>query len=143
MATWGKSTGCTLRLTQIYHGTSRTIVGDSWFASVNTALAMKKHGLYFVGNVKNGHFGFPLKFLKESCVQRGDQKFLYKDWPLMPSRNAMSAPEGTGTVRVWAGGHCDKKPTNLVATRGKSTPGEPAVRTFRGWSNGELITHTY
>ena len=41
----GKSTGCTLRLTEPYHGTGRTVVADSWFGSVNTAVVLLKHGL--------------------------------------------------------------------------------------------------
>ena len=56
---WGKSTGCTLRLTEPHHGIGRTVVADSWFESVNTAVALSKYGLVYMGNVKNGHFGYP------------------------------------------------------------------------------------
>ena len=85
---WGKSTGTTLRLTQPFAGTGRTIIGDSWFASVNTAVALYKMGLYFVGNVKTGHFGFPLRWLKDCCTQRGDTQFARKQWPLVMTRHA-------------------------------------------------------
>lgn len=110
---------------------------------MNTALALKLHGLYCVANVKRGHYAYPSKFLKERCTERGDTCFLKKTWPLVPAREADGAPEGTATVVVYAGGHCDKKPTNLVATRGKSTPGAPAHRFFRKWVDGDIVTSRY
>ena len=85
---WGKSTGCTLRLTEPYHGTGRTVVADSWFGSVNTAVALLKHGLYFIGNVKNGHFGYPKDWVKSQCTERGDTVFVKKDWPLVNTQKA-------------------------------------------------------
>jgi len=56
-------TSLTLRLTKNWHGTQRTVVGDSRFASVNTAVALKKHGLYFIGNVKVAKTLYPHKYL--------------------------------------------------------------------------------
>jgi hypothetical protein len=57
---WGKATACTLRLAEPYFGSWRTVVGDSWFGSVSTAVALKKYKLQFVGNVKIGYSGYPL-----------------------------------------------------------------------------------
>ena len=57
---WGKSTGCTLRLTKPWHGKSRIIIGDSWFGSYRCAVALLKHGCFTVANVKH----FPKAKLK-------------------------------------------------------------------------------
>ena len=89
--------------------------------------------LYFVGNVKTGRWGFPLDHMKQTCATRGDTCFLKREWPVMPARQAESAPEGARKVMVYAASHCDKKPTNLVATRGTSLAGIPATRYFRKW----------
>lgn len=105
---WGKSTATTLRITEFLHGTGRTVVGDSWFGSVNTALALKRHGLYFIGNVKNGYYGFPKEIMKANMNARGDIMFMRKVWPVCNSRKADNAPEGTPRVEVFAAAHCDK-----------------------------------
>ena len=117
---WGKSTGCTLRLTEPYHGTGRTVVGDSWFGSVNTAVALLKHGLYFVGNVKNGHYGYPKAWVKSLCTERGDTVFAKKNWPLVHTRRVADQPATVERRTVYLAGHCDKGPTCIVATRGTS-----------------------
>lgn len=65
--TWGKSTACTMRVTEPYHGTFRTVVGDSWFGSINTALGLRKLDLYFIGNVKTGHYACPKKYIASKC----------------------------------------------------------------------------
>lgn len=72
---WGKSTGCTLHLTEPYHGTWRTIVTDSWFGRVNTAVALLKHGLYFVRNVKIGHYEYSKAWVKSLCTKRSHTIF--------------------------------------------------------------------
>ena len=131
VAQWGKSTAVTLRASAPYHGTFRTVIGDSYFGSCNTAVAMRLHQLYFIGNVKTGHWGYPKAYLKQVCSRRGEQCFLTKTWPLVPTRQAAEAPPDTPTVEVIAGAHCDKKPTCLVGTRGRSTPGATATRFFR------------
>lgn len=69
---WGKSTGCTLRLSKPWHGESRLIIGDSWFGSYKSATALLKHGCFFVGNVKTAHKHFPKLRLKELVKKRGD-----------------------------------------------------------------------
>jgi hypothetical protein len=53
---YGATTACTLRLVEaaglIAAGIPRIVLGDAWFASVKTALALKTRGLYFIGQVK-------------------------------------------------------------------------------------------
>ena len=55
VARWGKSTAVTLRVSAPYHRAFHTFIGDSYFGSCNTAVAMQLHKLYFVSNVKTGH----------------------------------------------------------------------------------------
>ena len=38
--------------------------GDNWFASLNTLLKIKQQGNYFVGLIKTGHSGIPVKHLR-------------------------------------------------------------------------------
>lgn len=68
-----KSTATTLRVTKRWHGSGRIIIADSWFSSYATAVAMMKHGLFYVSNVKTGHSGFPKQFLKSKMQRRGDR----------------------------------------------------------------------
>lgn len=49
---YGHTTSTTLRVTEPWHGSSRVVYGDSWFAGVKTAEAMLSHGLHFIGDVK-------------------------------------------------------------------------------------------
>ncbi|XP_069354527.1 piggyBac transposable element-derived protein 3-like [Maniola hyperantus] len=55
----GAGTATTLRLTEPWHGSGRVVVGDSWFASVKTAVELSKVGLYFIGLVKTAHSFYP------------------------------------------------------------------------------------
>ena len=51
------------------------VVGDSWFASFDTAKALKQElGLYFVGNIKTGHAHFPMEQMRWDLThtERGD-----------------------------------------------------------------------
>ncbi len=57
-------------------GSSRIVIGDSYFGSLKTAIALRSKGLYFIGCVKTGHKGFPKFRLKEHLVSRGDQCFM-------------------------------------------------------------------
>ena len=66
-----------------------------------------------------------------------------KMWSLVPAREAAEALEGTTTVVVYAGRYCDKKPTNLVAIHGKSTPGAPAYHFYCKWVDGDIVTNRY
>lgn len=51
--------------------------------------------------------------------------------------------EAAEKVRLYAAGHCDKKPTCIVSTRGTTRDGYIAKRTWRGWANGDIITQHY
>ena len=66
---WSKANGATaattMRLAENWFGTGRVVAGDSWFASVRTAEQMLLNGLHFIGDVKTGTSGFPLKEIFE------------------------------------------------------------------------------
>lgn len=69
---WGKSTATTMRLVERWQGSSRILIGDSWFGSYKTAVALLKMGIFFVGNVKTAHKLFPKTLLKSKLKNRGD-----------------------------------------------------------------------
>ena len=72
---FGATTACTLRLTRPYHGTGRTVYGDSWFGSVKTCQQLKNHGLFSTLIVKTAHINFPLEMLRgEGELTRGQYK---------------------------------------------------------------------
>lgn len=75
-----------MRITKPYHGTFRTVIGDSWFGSINTALGLRKLDMYFVGNVKTGHYGCPKGYVKDRCTSRGDKVFMSRTFPISPVR---------------------------------------------------------
>ena len=47
------------RMTKALHGSKRTVVGDSAFASVETAVKLREKGLFFIGIVKTATTDFP------------------------------------------------------------------------------------
>lgn len=67
------TTALTLRLVQPWLKTNRVVCGDSYFASVQTAEAMTKYGMGFIGVVKNAVTEFPMQFLaSKELTTRGD-----------------------------------------------------------------------
>jgi hypothetical protein len=70
----GATAACTLRIAESASINGRCLVGDSWFASVRTAVALMKVGVFFIGNVKTAHGKFPKQTLKEEGkgLPRGD-----------------------------------------------------------------------
>ena len=54
-----------LRLSEQVHGSGRLIAGDSWFAGVKNAIAHRRKGLHFIGDVKGGTAFFPKQVLKD------------------------------------------------------------------------------
>lgn len=67
-------TASVLRLTQPFWNKSvvRTVVGDSAFASVTTAIQCLSRGLHFIGLVKTATRLFPMKYLKSLVLERGE-----------------------------------------------------------------------
>ena len=52
---YGATCATTLRLTKQVWGCKRTIICDSWFEGVKTAVALKEKGLHSIMIVKNHH----------------------------------------------------------------------------------------
>ena len=70
---YGATTACTLRGVDAMHNCGQegpeafkqdTFIGDSWFASVQTAEQVFNEGHQFIGIVKNGHKNFPKSYLE-------------------------------------------------------------------------------
>ncbi|CAG5033168.1 unnamed protein product [Parnassius apollo] len=65
---FGAGTATTLRLTEPWRGSGKVIVGDSWFASVKTAVELFKVGLYFIGLVKTAHSFYLVSDMAAECA---------------------------------------------------------------------------
>jgi len=112
----GVTTATTLRLTQPWWGTGRIFIGDSWFASVKTAMEMKKRGCDFVGQVKTAHSGFPVKLLHDS---RGGAK----------GDLASAVCEKDG-IKLLAINQNDHNQQQIIATCSTTLPGKPRNARF-------------
>ena len=120
----GATTATTLRLVEPWRGSGRTVVGDSWFGSCNTAeWLMDEMGLHSILAIKTGHAGYPKQELV-AAVQ--GQRF----------SNCFKKIEvnlETGTRCFFAGAHMDKKPMLLLASCGTSLPGDTIRRERTEW----------
>ena len=121
------TTACTLRLAagaglkerdlRAEDKPARVLVGDSWFASYETAEALDKElGLGFIGNVKTAHRGFPLEQCRWdlSTTERGDH-VVYKH----------TNESGLDEFTVGWNGHHFK---TFIATSGTTDEGSQAKR---------------
>ncbi len=95
---------------------------DSYFASVETAVAMLSHGCHFSGPVKQGRSKFPLAWLRAQVAdgERGDAAFA--------TTQVTDETGATHTLRAAA--WKDHTVQCFVSTRGLSDPGEPAEKTY-------------
>lgn len=149
-----KSTALTLRLVEPFKGENRIVVADSWFGSVETALALYEHGFYAVLNVKTAHRGYPKTELfkeiwseKGAAVSKAEAKALGK-FPKDGGKRGLHA----GFVKVFdvkgsqieliAGGHNGKQPMLLVSTAIDLLEGEPQKKEWHTTDEmGERIRH--
>ena len=108
----GATTSTTFRLTKPWHGSGRIVTGDSWFASVKTAVQLRKHGLYFLGPVKTAHRKYPIEALKTRCpAELGGH---------------VSATSNDDKVDLLAIGGQDRSVHTFVGTCGTTIPGQAA-----------------
>ena len=92
----------------------RAVTADSWFASMNTAVALKeKLGVHFCGPIKTAHADFPAEALRWALVgkERGSH-VVFKD----KDRD------------LWAIGWSDHHYKLYLTTHGVTTPGEVAMK---------------
>ncbi|XP_045778132.1 uncharacterized protein LOC123876048 [Maniola jurtina] len=115
----GAGTATTLRLTEPWHGSGRIVVGDSWFASVKTAVELSKVGLYFIGLVKTAHSFYPSSEMATRC-------------PSHKGASVVSTAE-KDSVHLIACAWRDKKIHTFVSTCGTTLPGQPSRK--RRWDD--------
>ena len=108
-----------LRATKAWQGSCRVVLGDSAFASVATAMALRDVGLFFIGLVKTACRFFPKKFLQEEPIAaRGDTLTL----SAVKDRTELIA-------HVWNDpGKPDKPRKALIATCGHTGLVDPSCR---------------
>jgi hypothetical protein len=121
--TYSATTACTVRLCDALSLSelhevpplARCVFADSWFASVKTALALRKElGLHFTGPVKTATANFPIEIMRHTLAKmtRGDHIVL----------KCLDVPN------LWAVGWHDHHYKCYVTTRGVTTPGKPAPK---------------
>ena len=116
------TTACTVRLLHkmglnetdlpLNRKEKRCVYGDSWFASVETALALKKElGVHFTGPIKTGHKYFPLEPIR---------------WLLNEMRRGDFVVFKNEDKDLWAVGWHDNIFKSYLTTHGTTLPGKPA-----------------
>ena len=89
-------------------GYTDTYLGDSWFSSVDTVVALKKcFNANFIGVIKTNHSRYPKKWLEETM----------KEWP--PSSHLVLQAEYEGVVMFACGYKYNKrKVCSFIFTKG-------------------------
>jgi hypothetical protein len=129
---WGATTACTLRLVKDWFGSGRVVIGDAWFGSYKTCVALLQRGLYAVMNLKNNSALFPKALMKTKATVRGDVHHVKVKIP------GQQAPN-----EVYGSIHKDVQPMTLVHTTGMSVPGPVRVRKWRKFKDGRILRNTY
>jgi hypothetical protein len=109
----GAATALMLRLLSSFASSGRLVVGDSAFASVRTAVALHKIGLYFIGLVKSCTRMYPFKHTQEH------------PYPARGSHIALTARHDDGVnlrTVAWRDGSTVK---SFVSTCGTTVAGVP------------------
>lgn len=124
---FGATTATVLRLCERYKGSGRVVVGDSWFASVKTAVALHKWGLYFIGPIKTATRSYPKAFLLAQPLSERGKHFCLQ-----------ATHEGVHlTALVWR----DKKTKLFVATCGATIDSpDPIVRERLRFEGGQVVS---
>jgi len=104
------------RLVGPWAGSDRIVCADSYFSSVEAALALKGMGLRLIGVVKTAHRRFPMASLAARELRaRGS-------WVSMVHTDTSGAPDLMAAM--WA----DRNRRFFVATAGSARPGAPCER---------------
>ena len=125
----GAGAACTWRLTKPWHGSGRTVIGDSWFGSFKCALALMLVGLYCCMMVKTAYKCFPLAFLKawaseeEERVDEEGNPIPWGNHKVL--RRSEPNPNGGPPLVFYALGHRDRKLKTIITNKGTTLPGEP------------------
>ena len=97
--------------------TDKLVVGDSYFASVTTAIELKKIGLRFIGVVKTATRQFPMAYLQAIPLLDGKGDM----------RGLMSTDAPTNT-KLLAFTWVDRERRFFISTAGSLSPGAPIYR---------------
>ena len=122
------TTATTLRLVKHLGGTGRTVIGDSWFGSVKTAVALKKVGLYSILLVKTVHKKFPCTLLNQTSLKRGE-------WVAYTGK--------IEEVELQACSFQDLKLKQFISTCSTSIPGAPRKTKHHGDVPLPKVAETY
>ena len=118
-------TAQTLRLSELWHGSQRIVVGDSAFSSVTTAIECQKKGLFYSGIVKTASKEFPKDYLSD--VSR---------YPVKGEHVSLTTV--VENCKLLAVGWKDKTVKTFISTCGTTLPGQPHQK-YRYSHNGDLI----
>ena len=126
----------TLRPVEKWFGSWRTVVGDSWFGPLTTAVELKSKGLHCTLTVRTARRGLPRAALqrwlvgpggrvgrkakRSSSAQRGASKY----YPVK-----FKSSDRSETFSVVATGWADKTVRTVVGTTGHTSEGTSATRT--------------
>ena len=125
---YGATCATTLRLSESIKGTGRVVVGDSWFGSVKTAVALKKIGLYSILLVKTAHANYPKELLNTHKLARGE-------WVGYTAK--------IDDVDVMAVTFQDLKRKQFISTCETVVPGKPRVTKHHGNVPRPKVAETY
>lgn len=145
----GAGAACTWRLTKHWHGSGRTIIGDSWFGSYKCALALASVGLYCIMMVKTAYRCYPLRYLKNWAAaeeRRTDEEGLPIPWGNHKVlRHVEPNPRGGPPFEFYALGHRDRKLKTIISNKGTTLPGEPmhVERSRIVYEDGRAINEYY
>jgi hypothetical protein len=124
----GAGTAALLRLTRPWWGSGRIVCADSAFASVKSAVELRKQGLYFLGLVKTATREFPKQYLESYPLrERGDHV-------------AVTCNDG-GTQLIGCAWN-DRKRKLIVGTCGSTLAGNPhEKKRWRVSETGDVETY--
>jgi hypothetical protein len=102
------------------------VCADSAFASVKSAVQLRKKGLYFLGMVKTASRSFPMKYLQE--------------YPLCERGDHVAVTSALDNVNLVGCAWNDRKRKLIVGTCGTTLPGSPHGKKRMGMnSDGEFV----
>lgn len=125
---FGYSTAVTLRLTKPWHGSGRTVIGDSAFGSLKTCVQLANRGLFSQMMVKQCHVGFPKRYFEiwhdtnYERQNRGIHKLLETSYEGITANGEVVNKKMYGLA--WA----DKKCKMIIFNKGTTNAGNPSVR---------------
>ena len=145
----GAGAACTWRMTKHWHGSGRTIIGDSWFGSLNCAKALASVGLYSIMMVKTAHRCYPLAYLKrwaadeERRVDEQGQPIPWGNHKVL--RHTIPNINGGRAMEFYALGHRDRKLKTIISNKGTTLPGQPmhVERSRIVYDNGRAMNEYY